>query len=226
MPAISVAVVIPTLNEEVNLRTTLPTLSGRCDEVVVSDGGSTDATADVAAEAGVGWISGERGRGPQLNHGAEATRSSVLLFLHADTRLPENAFDDVRQAVDAGKVGGGFLADFDDRRPLMRLGSTLVNLRTRITRLPLGDQAQFVTREAFDELGGFRDWPILEDLDFVRRLKRLGPIAVLRSPVVTSARRYARNGVLRTIANNWSIWTLYLLGVSPDRLAQRYRDVR
>ena len=226
MPAISVAVVIPTLNEEESLHRLLPTVVGEADEIVVSDGGSTDATASVAARPGVQWVTGARGRGPQLNRGAEICRSQVLLFLHADTRLPADAFASIRAAVGDGMVGGGFLADFDDRQALMRLGSLLVNVRTRLSRLPLGDQAQFVTRAVFEEQGGFPDWPILEDLDFIRRLKRCGPTAVIRQPVITSARRYRQNGVWRTLANNWSIWTLFLLGVEPEKLAHRYRDIR
>jgi len=115
---------------------------------------------------------------------------------------------------------------FDDDGFWMRLGSRLVNLRTRLTRVPLGDQAQFVTRDAFAALGGFRDWPILEDLDFMRRLKRharaSGGIALLDPPVVTAARRYLTGGIARTIARNWLIWALYLLGVPPRRLARLY----
>jgi rSAM/selenodomain-associated transferase 2 len=226
LPAISVAVVIPTLNEEDNLRSLLPALAGPVDEIVVSDGGSTDGSAALVSEAGLGWVTGPAGRGSQLNRGARATHAEVLLFLHADTRLPTGAVDEIRSAVAAGRSGGGFLAAFDDRAPLMRLGSALVNLRTRLTRWPLGDQAQFVTRTAFEELGGYREWPILEDLDFIRRLNRHGRIAVIRRPVLTSARRFRQNGIGRTLANNWSIWALYLLGVHPERLAQRYRDVR
>jgi len=99
-------------------------------------------------------------------------------------------------------------------------------VRTRLSRLPLGDQAQFVTRKAFQELDGFREWPILEDLDFMRRLKRYGSIAVIRQPVTTSARRYVQNGIFKTIATNWWIWVLYILGVAPDKLARLYREVR
>lgn len=226
MPAISIAVVVPTLNEEESLRSHLPDVVRQADEIVIADGGSTDATTTVAQQLGARVITGARGRGSQMNLGASATRSSVLLFLHADTRLPEGGLEMVRGEVQSGRIGGGFLAEFDSRRSLMRLGSKLVNLRTRCSRLPLGDQAQFATRQAFEELGGFRDWPILEDLDFMRRLKRRGPTAVIHRPVITSARRYLEGGVFRTIANNWKIWFLFLLGVAPERLGRRYRDVR
>jgi rSAM/selenodomain-associated transferase 2 len=226
LPAISVAVVIPTLNEEENLRRCLPGLARQADEIVISDGGSTDATTAVAEQFGAQVVTGARGRGPQMNLGAKAACSPVLLFLHADTRLPEGGIQMVVKEVQSGRIGGGFLAVFDNRRPMMRLGSMLVNLRTRSSRLPLGDQAQFATQQAFRDLGGFRDWPILEDLDFMRRLKRRGPTAVIRRPVTTSARRYLQNGIFPTIANNWWIWFLYFVGVPPAKLARRYRDVR
>jgi len=226
LPAISVAIVIPTLNEEENLLRCLPDVARQADEIVISDGGSTDATTAVAKQFGARVVTGARGRGSQMNLGAKAARSDVLLFLHADTRLPEGALQMVKREVQNGRIGGGFLADFDSQRPLMRLGSKLVNLRTLCSGFPLGDQAQFATQQAFRELGGFRDWPILEDLDFMRRLKRRGPTAVIREPVITSARRYVQNGILTTIANNWWIWFLYFMGVPPAKLARRYRDVR
>ncbi len=226
MPAITVAVVIPTLNEEATLRQSLSAASAQADELIVSDAGSTDATCHLAAETGARVVTGARGRGPQMNLGARHAESEVLLFLHADTRLPEDGVERVRQAVSQGSTGGGFLAKFDDPGAVMRLGSWLVNLRTRWTRLPLGDQAQFATRKVFDELGGFADWPILEDLDFIRRLQARGGTTLIRQPVTTSARRYRQNGVLATIVNNWTIWMLFALGVEPARLAERYRQTR
>ena len=115
---------------------------------------------------------------------------------------------------------------FDSAIPIMAVGSRLVNLRTRLSRLPLGDQGQFVRADIFRDLGGYREWPILEDLDFMRRLKRRGRIAVLPEPVLTSDRRFAQRGVWRTVGTNWLIWLLFLLGVRPERLARFYRDVR
>jgi rSAM/selenodomain-associated transferase 2 len=222
----SVAILIPALDEEESLRRHLPAALAAADEVVVSDGGSRDASARLARELGARLVCGPASRGGQLNRAAAAATADVLLFLHADTVLPTGALDAVRAAVAAGAQGGGFLLRFDSERPLMRLGGRLVGLRTRLTRAPLGDQAQFVTREAFDELGGFREWPILEDLDLIRRLRRRGRIAILPLRVVTSARRYETGGVLRTVARNWWIWALYACGVSPHRLARLYRPIR
>ena len=219
------AIVVPALNEEDSLRRHLPAALAAADEVVVSDGGSTDRTVEVARELGARAVTGPPGRGGQLNRGAAAATADVLLFLHADTTLPPGGARAVRAAVAQGAAGGAFLVRFDSGG-IMRLGARLVNLRTRLTRLPLGDQAQFVTRETFDRLGGFREWPILEDLDFARRLRRTGRIVLLEDRVTTGARRYRRQGVLRTVAVNWLIWFLFFLGVSPHRLARLYRHVR
>lgn len=226
MSTISVAVVIPTLDEEDAIRRHLPPVLGEAGEVIISDGGSTDDTVGVAARLGARVITGARGRGPQMNLGARHASASTLLFLHADSQLPSGSIEAIRQAIDKGNLGGGFTVRFDEDRWPYRLGSRLVNLRTHLTRVPLGDQGQFVTRRAFEELTGFRDWPILEDLDFMRRLKRRGQVAIISGPVITSARRYVKGGVIRTLVNNWLIWLLYLAGVSPHRLAQRYRPFR
>lgn len=221
------AIVIPTLDEERSLAESLPQALAIGDEVCVSDGGSSDATVEVAKALGARVIEVPAGRGLQLNRGARATESEVLLFLHADTRLPEGAADRVREAIAGGAVGGGFLVRFEPPLGAMRYAHVVgPTLRTRLTRCPLGDQAQFVRRESFDELGGFREWPILEDLDFIRRLKRTGRIAIIDRPVTTSARRFLSRGVTRTTVTNYLIWILYYAGVSPERLARLYRDIR
>lgn len=219
----TVALLIPALDEATSLRRLLPGLVAQADEVVVSDGGSTDATVAVAEAAGARVVVGPRGRGGQLNRAAAAASSDVFLFLHADTELPVDGIERVREAIRGGALGGGFELAFATDRALLHFGARLINRRTRLTKTPLGDQAQFVTREAFEALGGYRDWPILEDLDFARRLKALGPVALLDAKVVTSPRRFERLGVPRTIATNWLIWGLFALGVKPERLARLYR---
>lgn len=220
------AIVVPALNEEEALRRNLPAALAAADEVVVSDGGSTDRTVEVARQLGARLVSGPPGRGVQLTRGAEAAEADVLLFLHADTRLPPDGVRAVREAVAGGAVGGAFCVRFDVDRPMLRLGARLINLRTRLTRLPLGDQAQFVTREGFRRLQGFRDWPILEDLDFAFRMKRVGRTALIEDRVTTGARRFVEQGIVRTVSTNWLIWMLFLLGVSPQRLARLYRHIR
>jgi rSAM/selenodomain-associated transferase 2 len=220
------AVVVPTLNEAENLRRLVPELLAGFEEVVVSDGGSADGSAELARRLGARVVEGPAGRGGQLNRGAAASDGDVLLFLHADTRLPPGAPELLRRALAGGAVGGAFLLRFDRRPPLLALAEKLIAWRTRWTRLPLGDQAHFVTRAAFTALGGYRDWPILEDLDFARRLKRHGRVALIDAPVTTAARRYLHGGIVATAARNWLIWGLFVCGVSPRRLARLYRDVR
>ena len=223
------AVVVPALDEEDALRRHLPALFAQLqpgDEVVVSDGGSSDGGPGVARALGARLVDGPRGRGAQLRRGAEASAAALLVFLHADSTLPPGGLALARAAVARGAVGGGFLLRFDSERPVMRAASALINLRTRLTRCPLGDQAQFVTRDAYRALGGFRDWPILEDLDFARRLKRLGRVALIAEPVTTAARRFLDGGVVRTVTINWAIWALYFAGMSPHRLVKLYRVIR
>lgn len=217
---------MPTLDEAEALERSLPAALALADEVVVSDGGSRDGSAEIARRLGAKVVEGPVGRGPQLNRGAAATSAEVLVFLHADTFLPAHASQEIRQAVAEGAVGGAFYVCFDSDRRLFRFGSRWVNQRTRWLKVPLGDQAQFATRSAFDALHGFQDWPILEDLDFIRRLRRQGPIAILDGPARTAVRRFDSLGILRTIACNWLIWGLFLLRVSPKRLARLYRKIR
>jgi len=233
-----VAIVVPTLNEETTIASTLraalaalgpPAARDEQDELVVSDGGSTDRTVELARTLGVRVVTGPAGRGGQLNRGAAATTAEILLFLHADTTLPAGALAAIRGALGGSggqAIGGAFLMRFDDDRPLLRLGGWLINLRTRATRLPLGDQAHFVARAAFSQLGGYRDWPILEDLDFAWRLRRHGRTVILKQRVTTGARRFVELGVARTVATNWLIWFLFVAGVSPRRLARLYSQVR
>lgn len=217
---------IPVLNEESTLAENLPRLLEGADEVIVSDGGSGDGTVEVAGALGARVVGGPPGRGRQLNRGAASTTADVLVFLHADSRLPVGALEQVRQAVVDGASGGGFYVEWRSERPILRFGGRLTNLRTRLTRCPLGDQGQFCRRDVFEALGGFEDWPILEDLDFARQLKRTGRVALLEPPVVISVRRYQNHGITRTIVTNWLIWLLYFLGVSPERLVRLYKDVR
>ena len=226
MATITVAAIIPTLDEESSLRRSLPAILSAADEVVVSDGGSRDQTHRTAQELGARVITGAPGRGPQLNRGVASTTSDVLVFLHADTRLPPGAVPAIREAIGSGKIGGGFQVRFDTDNRVMAVGSKLVQLRTRLTRSPLGDQAQFVRRTTFDELGGFRNWAALEDLDLIRRMKRCGEVVVLPLEATTSARRYLEDGIGRTVALNWLIWALYFAGVPAERLARLYRPRR
>ncbi len=223
-------IVMPVLDEADQVRAAVVAAREHCDDLIVVDGGSSDDTARLAALEGARVESvSPAGRGAQLQAGAEAALSAgadVLLFLHADSRLPGGARKQVAQAVDEGAVGGGFLVDFAAAPRLLRLGRWLVDFRTRWLRLPLGDQGQFATRNAYEACGGFSDLPILEDLDFVSRLRRQGPLAIVDARTTTSSRRFAKRGVIRTVAINWLIWSLFAAGVKPAQLAGLYPRVR
>ena len=215
--------VIPTLDEAPSLLRLIPEILPLGCPIVVSDGGSRDHTKEIAESHGILVISGSPGRGAQLNRGAQAATSEALVFLHADTQLPPKALVHASHALREGAVGGGFEICFDHQSPMLRLAQNLINRRTRLTQCPLGDQAQFCRREDFVALGGFEDWPILEDLNFAQKLKKRGPISIITPPVTTSARRYRSYGVLPNAFKNWLIFTLYFAGVSPHRLAAFYR---
>jgi rSAM/selenodomain-associated transferase 2 len=225
---VDISVIVPTLNEESVLAATLASVRGPAlREIVVVDGGSTDATCTVARQAGARVLTAPRGRAAQMNAGATAAGGEILLFLHADTRLPAG-FDAavVTALADSRVAGGRFDVALMPSSPLLWLTSTLINARSRLSRIATGDQAIFVRRAVFAALGGFPAMPLMEDLAFSRALKRAGRVACLRERVVTSSRRWRRDGVIRTILLMWGLRLLYFLGVSPERLRRLYCDAR
>jgi rSAM/selenodomain-associated transferase 2 len=226
--AMRISVIIPVLNEEKSIATTLLALQRlKPDELILVDGESSDRTREVCQRFGVELYPSPRGRARQMNFGAQRGTGDVLLFLHADTRLPPSAFDDVRSALeDQRVVGGRFDLQLDDARPMLRLVGFMISLRSRISQVGTGDQAIFVRREIFAELGGYPDIPLMEDVAFARALKRRGAVACLRSRVVTSARRWEREGIWNTILKMWMLKSLYLAGMSPVRLKRYYGDTR
>ncbi len=232
---VSIAVVIPTLNEERVLSRTLLTVRQlRFDEVVLVDGGSRDQTVSIAQGQVPGLslqpaqvMVADQGRARQMNAGARATRSEVLLFLHADTRLPPETRAEIERVLKhPACVGGRFDVRFDDDRGWAWLVSRLMNWRSRWSGLATGDQAMFVRRSVFDDLGGFADVSLMEDLELSRRLKRAGSLAALRATVTTSFRRWEQQGALRTILRMWLLRFLYWLGVSPQLLQRFYAPIR
>lgn len=224
----NISVIVPVLNEEKSIAATLQALARlQPYETIVVDGGSQDGTAEIAAEFGVKVIPSERGRARQMNRGAREASGDVLLFLHADTRLPSTAFSDIAGAMgDPRYVGGRFDVELDGKHWLLPLVGRLISYRSRLSKVATGDQAQFARRAVFQRMGGFADIPLMEDIAFCRTLKRLGEVACLRSRVVTSARRWEVDGVWRTIFRMWTLKLLYLTGVSPARLKQFYADTR
>lgn len=222
-----VSVVVPTYQEANAIGLCLEAVvragDGRPFEVIVSDGGSTDATTAIAAAAGARVVGGARGRGGQLQRGAQLARGEVLLFLHADTLLPPQAFSSIAEVLERpGVVGGAFRLAFDDPGGRFRLAAAFANVRARVFGRPWGDQAQFCRRTTFEECGGFPDWPFLEDVEFAARLRKLGRLALLPTPVVTSARRYRHGGVIANALRNQLILGLFALGVPPRRLQRLY----
>jgi len=225
----TIAVVIPALNEEDRLTDTLRHTAGvGFDEILVVDGGSTDRTRASAEAFGFARVlTSPPGRARQLNAGAKASRSDVLLFLHADTRLPDTARQNIESALaDPTVVGGRFDVRFDSPSMWAGIISTFMNYRSRLTRVSTGDQAMFVRRDIFERLGGFPDIPLMEDVAFSARLKRTGPTQALRESVTTSFRRWEQQGPLRTVLLMWTLRFLYWIGVSPHRLAHLYTMVR
>jgi rSAM/selenodomain-associated transferase 2/rSAM/selenodomain-associated transferase 1 len=219
----ALSVIIPALNEAAALPGTLAAV-GKADdvEVIVADGGSLDATAALARDAGARVIGTPPGRARQMNAGAAAAAGGILLFLHADTRPPAGFADLIREGLqDPTTVGGSFALAFEPCPPLLKINEATANWRTRLLKLPFGDQALFVRASVFGLLGGFRDLPIMEDFDLVRRLGRAGRLAFLRAPARTSSRRYD-DGWLRRTLRNKAVLLGYVLGVPPERLARTY----
>jgi len=221
-----IAIVVPALDEAQNLQWLLPDLARRWPEaeVVVVDGGSRDATVEVVQRhAGVRCLASSPGRARQMNAGARATAGELLVFLHADTRLPDGALEAIQAAMRDPRVASGrFDVVFDSPRPIMRATAALMNVRSRLSGIATGDQAIFVRRAAFEALGGFPDIPLMEDVEFSRRLKRRGRLACLRLRVTTSARKWEREGPVRTVLLMWALRLLYVLGASPRRLHRWY----
>lgn len=192
-------------------------------EVIVVDGGSTDGTAQRAVAAGARVLTSDRGRARQLGVGVRASRADVVLFLHADTRLPRGFDRAIAQALaDPATVGGAFRFRFDHGSPALRLIEWGARLRVRLFQLPYGDQAVFVRRSVLDALGGVPQVPIMEDLDLVKGMKQRGRVARVPLDAVTSARRYRARGPLRTMLRHWLAAGAWALGIDRDRIAGWY----
>jgi rSAM/selenodomain-associated transferase 2 len=219
--------IVPVLNEVTGMAATLAALqplrrAGA--ELIVVDGGSSDGTLTCCAGLSDQAMPGPRGRARQMNHGAQCAQGDVLLFLHADTRLPETAWSAIAAALASGRHDWGrFDVEIAGRSRWFPLIAAFMNRRSRWSGIATGDQAMFVRRQLFLDVGGFPDQPLMEDIELSRRLRRCGPPACLRERVITSGRRWETDGVWRTILLMWRLRLLYWLGADVNKLAKAYR---
>ncbi|HJT56034.1 MAG TPA: TIGR04283 family arsenosugar biosynthesis glycosyltransferase [Ktedonobacteraceae bacterium] len=224
------SIIMPVLNEELVLETQLARLVGQCAhydrELIISDGGSSDNTIAIAQHYGL-VITAPRGRATQMNAGAAAASGDVLVFLHADTTLPNDALSAIENALSLPEVvGGAFRLCFNCQHWLYRLVSLSVNIRSRLRKSFTGDQAYFIRATSFRRIGGYPDQPLMEDLEIITRLRKIGKVVLLPQYVTTSARRHEKSGLLRSILFMWYLRLLYKFGASPEQLQRMYLDVR
>lgn len=218
-----ISVIVPVLNEAGRIGRCLEALRalGEC-EVIVVDGGSGDDTAEEAASGADRVLETAPGRARQMNAGAGAAGGEVLWFVHADTRPPAGALDLIRRCVRSGRQWGRFDVRLDGRHPAFRVIERFINWRSALSGIATGDQALFLSRGAWETIGGFPDIALMEDVALSRSLKRLGPPARVREPVDSSSRRWERHGILITVWLMWRLRFAYWRGADPDELAARY----
>lgn len=222
-----ISVIIPVLNEAKILDQALSRLIPqlKAHELIIVDGCSTDETPLIAKQYGQ-VVSAERGRASQLNAGAAAARGDTLLFLHADVWLDPGAIEGVETAISAGYVGGAFKQRIEGDHPLYRLIERTANFRAKRLGIFYGDGGIFIRRTCFNRIGGFPDVPIMEEVGFSRQLRRQGKITLVEPRIHISARRWQKNGIIRTTLTNWLVTLLYLLRVPPNHLAKLYLHIR
>jgi rSAM/selenodomain-associated transferase 2 len=227
--AAEVSIIVPVLNEAEHINGIIGHLRAinayYGSEIIVVDGDPQGSTVHVIEDREVRTLISAQGRARQMNQGASAASGDILLFLHADTRLPENALACLVSAMRDGKfVAGAFDLGFNTKRRIFRVAERYVFFRTRLTRVPFGDQAILVRREYFSRIGGFPDIPIMEDVELMKRIKKEGDrIIIIPNKVMTSPRRYEQEGILYCTFRNLTLQLLYALGASPERLVRWYR---
>lgn len=224
----NISVIIPAINEADNIANTIESIGpGDKKEVIVVDGGSNDDTVGIAKSLGARVITSAPPRARQMNRGAAEATGDVLLFLHADTRLPERFEEFVLNSFkQPGTVAGAFELRIDSDIPALRLIERLANWRSRCLKTPYGDQAIFILSRVFHQVGGFPDIAIMEDFELIRRLRKQGEIATLPVPVSTSPRRWQNLGILKTTLINQLVIATYFMGVAPEVITRRYRRIK
>ncbi|WP_227762123.1 TIGR04283 family arsenosugar biosynthesis glycosyltransferase [Zhaonella formicivorans] len=225
--AVNISVIIPTYNEEKNIGRTLKQLAGMPGlEIVVSDGGSSDNTSKICASYPVKFICTSKGRGKQLNVGAETATGDIFFFLHADSIVEKTAFAEMRAAVQSGHKWGCCTLSFDEDTPFFQITAAASRLRAKVFSICFGDQGIFCERQFFISNGGFPDIPLMEDLSLSQKLRRYSAAKVLSAKIITSSRRFKEQGPLRTLLLMQKLKLLFYLGVSPDSLAKMYSSKR
>lgn len=226
----AVSIIIPVLNESAAIVPTLQRLAAVREqgaEIIVVDGDSTDDTRALAAPLCDQLVVSERGRAVQMNRGAEKASGDVLLFLHGDTVLPPDAASRLRDFMNSDRTWGRFDVRLSGNRRIYRVIAFMMNRRSRLTGIATGDQGIFVRRSVFETQGGYRELPLMEDIELCRRLKRVSRPFCVASSVITDSRRWEQNGAWRTIWLMWRLRWRYWRGADPGELARAYRaDVR
>lgn len=222
------SIVMPVRNEAADIvQALLPLQELRSAlELIVVDGQSQDATRLLAQPLADQLLESSPGRARQMNTGAAAAQGDWLLFLHADTRLPDGFISLLQEAQDSGADWGRFDVQLEPSSALLRLVARMINLRSRLTGVCTGDQALFLRRRLFEQLGGYAEIPLMEDVELSKRLRRVSRPFCIATPLTTSSRRWQQHGTLRTILLMWRLRLLYWLGVAPERLAESYRSTR
>ncbi len=225
MPRPFLSIIIPVLNEAASIRShleQLQTLRSQGTEVILVDGGSIDGTTEQAQALADKITESACGRALQMNVGASISAGEVLLFLHADTRLPKSAFENIYNAIATKGIWGRFDVRIDGTHPVLRVVERMMNWRSRVTGIATGDQAIFVRRDVFEQLGGYPEQPLMEDIALTTALKSIASPVCLREYVITSGRRWDKQGMFRTIFLMWRLRSAYFFGADPFKLAIRY----
>ena len=225
-PPPSLAIVIPVFNEVKALPYALKMLHDlSVDEIIFVDGGSNDKSRELIKANGYQCLTSLAGRAKQMNLGANNIKSDIILFLHVDTEFHSSHVSIIKKSYTEGFSSGRFDITFTDNSLTYRIISFFINMRSRLTKLSTGDQAMFMRREVFEQQGGFKDIPLMEDIEISKRLRTVGNVICLREKVVTSNRRWKNFGILKTIILMWKLRLLFWLGISPAKLAQIYKKV-
>jgi rSAM/selenodomain-associated transferase 2 len=219
------SIIIPTLNEENTIEDCLSALQPLRDdcEIIIVDGNSTDNTRIVAEPLADKVITSALGRAIQMNNGARQATGDVLIFLHADTCLPENALLLIQQETSCAGLWGRFDIELSGKHFMLKVIAQMMNWRSRLTGIATGDQAIFVTRQAFEKVGQYPEIDLMEDIALCKALKKIGPPTCLKAKVISSGRRWERNGIYKTILLMWSLRLRYFLGADPQKLAFLYK---